>query len=281
MTLGITLLLLFAALTHASWNAIVKGARDPVAMATWVYVGSGLLLAPLMLLLPPLPPKGWILVGIHFVLHVFYKLAMLQMYRLGDLSQVYPVARGLSPLLVTLIAIPVAGEFPSVVATMGIVVVCAGLMVFALEPGALSRARIAPLLIALAAGVIASTYTVVDGLGVRLAGYGLSYFVTLFVVDGASMAVIALAWRRRALLPLLVASWRRGLPCAVLSIVNFGIVLWVISFTAMGPVAAVRETSVVFAAVIGAVLMGEAFGVRRIAGAATIAAGIALINWPA
>ena len=115
----------------------------------------------------------------------------------------------------------------------------------------------------------------------RIAGYGLSYFVTLFVVDGASMAAIALVWRRRALLPLLAASWRRGVPCAVLSIVNFGIVLWVISFTPMGPVAAVRETSVVFAALIGAVLMGEAFGLRRVLGALAIAAGIALINWPA
>ncbi|MDP6388409.1 MAG: DMT family transporter [Alphaproteobacteria bacterium] len=280
MSVGITLLLLVAALTHAVWNAFVKDSRDPVAMASWAYAAAGLPFAPLMFFLPVLPPEGWVLMAIHLVLHLIYKIVLVQMYRTGDLSQVYPVARGVTPLLVTLIAIPAASELPPPVAVTGIAVVSAGLMVFAAEPGALARARIAPLAYAFGAGIVASAYLVVDGLGVRLPGYFLSYMVTLLVLDGVTMAVLGLVWRGRDLGPAMIAEWRRGVLTAVLSIVSFVIALWVVSFTAMGPVSAVRETSVVFAAIIGAAFMGEAFGRRRILGAAVIALGIVLVNWP-
>ena len=139
MTLGVTLLLLLAAVMHASWNAFIKDARDPVAMATTVYGTGAILLLPVLPVVGFLPSSVWLLMALHLLLHGVYKYALVQMFRHGDLSQVYPVSRGLAPLLVTLIAIPAARELPGLNAVLGIALVCAGLLLFALERGTLTH----------------------------------------------------------------------------------------------------------------------------------------------
>lgn len=281
MPFEIILLLLAAAAMHAVWNGMIKGAGDGVAMASWVYCGAGLLLAPALLFVPALPPKGWALLAGHFTLHMVYKVLLINMYRLGDFSRVFPVARGSAPVIVTLAAIPVAGELPAPAALAGVGVVCAGLILFAAEPRALERASLDTLLLAGAAGVIVSAYTMVDALGVRLEGAGLSYFICLFVFDAIGMALLALYWRGPGILAAMAPHWKAGVAAALLSIGNFGTVLWVMTFNPIGPVAAVRETSIVMAAAIGAAFLGEAFGARRIFAACVILAGIALLNYPA
>ncbi len=278
MSFEITLLLLVAATMHAVWNSMIKGADDGVVMATWVYSGSGVLLAPALIFLPPLPAEGWVLVAMHFSLHMVYKTLLINMYRLGDFSRVFPIARGMAPALVTLGAIPIAGELPPPIALAGIGVICAGLVLFATERGALQAAGLQTLLLSAGAGVVVSAYTIVDALGVRLEGAGLTYFVTLFAVDGAGMALLGIWWRGNGLLPAMAMVWKPGLTAALLSIANFAIALWVVSFTPVGPVAAVRETSIVIAAAIGVFLFKESFGARRIAAAGIIVAGVALLN---
>lgn len=277
MPFEIILLLLIAAAMHAVWNGMVKGAKDGVAMATWVYCGGGLLLAPALFFLPALPAKGWWLIATHFALHMVYKALLINMYRLGDFSRVFPVARGIAPALVTIAAIPAAGELPPPLALAGIFIICVGLITFAAEPRALERASLTSLLLSAAAGVVVSAYTVVDALGVRLEE-GLTYFIWLFVGDGIGMALLALAWRGRAILSGLAATWKTGIPGSLLSIGNFGIVLWVVTFTPIGLVAAVRETSIVMAALIGVLFFKEGFGPRRIVAACIIVAGVALLN---
>lgn len=278
MPFEIILLLLLAATMHAVWNGMIKGAGDGVAMASWVYCGSAVLLAPALLFVPSLPARGWWLLAVHFALHMVYKALLINMYRLGDFSRVFPVARGSAPALVTLAAIPVAGEIPSSVALAGIAIVTLGLVIFAFEPGALQRASLQSFLLAGAAGVVVSAYTIVDALGVRLEGAGLTYFVLLFVGDGIGMLFLGLFWRGRTLWPLMASSWRTGIPGSVLSISNFAIVLWVVTFTPIGPVAAVRETSIVIAALIGVIFFRESFGPRRVVAACIIVAGVALLN---
>lgn len=278
MSPGITLLLLLAALMHAVWNALVKGARDNVAMATWAYSVNGFAMAPLLFFLPPLPVEGFRYIAAHFVLHTGYKVLLLQMYRHGDFSQVFPIARGVAPLLITLIAIPAAGELPAPLAFAGVGVISLGILVFALEPAALTRAGVVPVLLALGAGLVLSGYAVVDALGVRLDGAGLTYFIWLFLVDAISMLAIGLYWRPRTLLAALRDEWRPGALAAVLSAANFGIVLWVMSFNPIGLSAAVREFSIVLAALIGTLFFREAFGPRRIVAALVILTGIVLIN---
>ena len=278
MSFEIILLLLTAATMHAVWNSMIKGAGVGVVMATWVYSGSGVLLAPALLFLPPLPREGLMLVAIHFVLHMFYKTLLINMYRLGDFSRVFPIARGMAPALVTLAAIPVVGELPPAVALAGIAVICLGLVLFATERGALQKASLQTFLLSAAAGVVVSAYTIVDTLGVRLEGAGLTYFVALFAVDGFGMALLGLWWRGKDLLPAMGLVWKIGIVASLLSIANFGIALWVVSFTPVGPVAAVRETSIVIAAAIGVFLFKETFGARRIVAACIIVAGVALLN---
>lgn len=278
MTLLVTALLLLAALIHASWNAFIKGARDPVAMATLIYGTEALMMLPVLFFVGPPPQSVWLLTAVHVALHIVYKIALIAMFQHGDLSQVYPVARGVAPLLVTALAIPAAGEIPGAMALLGIGLICAGLLSFALERSAIGRARAKPLLLAATAGIALSAYTVVDGLGVRTPGAALSYAAWLFVLDGSTMFVIARIWRGPRLYTSLRLHWKTGTALGLISSSNFCIVLWALSFAAMGPVAAVRETSVVFAALIGAVFMGESFGIRRVAAAIVIAAGIVLMN---
>ena len=278
MTLGVTALLLLAALVHASWNAFIKGARDPVAMAATIYGSEALLLLPALFLVGFPPSSVWLLLTVHVALHMIYKVALVAMYQHGDLSQVYPVARGVAPLLVTLLAVPAAGEVPGPAAMAGIALVCGGLLSFALERGALTRAGMRPLLLAAAAGIVMSAYTVVDGLAVRTPGAALSYVAWMFVLDGLGMLVIARIWRGERLYTALRERWKTGVGLGVVSTINFCIVLWALSFAAMGAVTALRETSVVFAALIGAIFMGESFGWRRISAAAVIAFGIICMN---
>ncbi|MGI9388374.1 MAG: hypothetical protein ACR2OX_13180 [Methyloligellaceae bacterium] len=279
MTFEIILLLLFAAATHAVWNSMVKGADDDVAMASWVYCGSGTVLAPALFFLPPLPTEGWLLIFAHFCLHMIYKVLLLQMYRQGDFGQVFPIARGSAPAIITLIAIPAAGELPAPLAILGVSVICLGLIGFALEPGRFRRTGATPILLAAAAGVVVSLYTIIDALGVRLAGAGVTYFITLFTVDAIGMLVLGLYWRRGRLWPNMIICWSRGALAALLSVLNFAIVLWVMTFNQIGLVAAVRETSIVFAALIGTYWFREPFGAQRITAACVIVLGIGLINW--
>ncbi|MGH6621755.1 MAG: EamA family transporter [Alphaproteobacteria bacterium] len=278
MALLVTALLLLAALIHASWNAFIKGARDPVAMATLIYGTEALIMLPVLFFVGPLPQSVWLLTAVHVALHIVYKIALIAMFQHGDLSQVYPVARGVAPLLVTALAIPAAGEIPGAMALLGIGLICAGLLSFALERSAIGRARAKPLLLAATAGMALSAYTVVDGLGVRTPGAAFSYAAWLFVLDGSTMFVIARIWRGPRLYTSLRLHWKTGTALGLISSTNFCIVLWALSFAAMGPVAAVRETSVVFAALIGAIFMGESFGIRRVAAAIVIAAGIVFMN---
>ena len=278
MSFEIILLLLVAATLHAVWNSIVKGAGDGVVMASWVYCGGGVLLAPALLILPPLPAEGWLLVSIHFCLHMIYKMLLINMYRLGDFSRVFPVARGIAPALVTLAAIPIAGELPPPVALAGVAVICFGLVMFAAERSAFQRAGFQAFALSAGAGIVLSIYTIVDALGVRLEEGALTYVVMLFAVDGLGMAILGFWWRGKALLPAMAQVWKTGISSALMATTNFSIALWVISFTPVGPVSAVRETSIVIAAIIGVVFFKESFGARRIVAACIILAGIVLLN---
>jgi drug/metabolite transporter (DMT)-like permease len=237
------------------------------------------MLAPALLFLPPLPAAGWLLISAHFSLHMIYKVLLLKMYSQGDFGQVFPIARGSAPVLITLIAIPAAGEFPSATAMLGVTIICLGLIGFTLEPRKVQRAGAAPIILAGAAGAVVSVYTIVDALGVRLPGAGVTFFVTLFTVDAIGMMILGLYWRRERLWSGMTTCWKPGMLGALLSVLNFSIVLWVMSFNPVGLAAAIRETSIVIAALIGTYWFKEPFGPRRIAAASIILLGIGFINW--
>jgi drug/metabolite transporter (DMT)-like permease len=275
----VTVAVLVAALLHAGWNALLKGGTDRLATVVLLDL-TGLVLAVLALpLVPaPAPPARVLLVG-SVLLHVGYELLLLRSYRVGDLSQVYPLARGTAPLLVAAFAGLVLGERLGPWQLAGLAGVCAGLLLL-LGAGAGRPGRGPAVGPALATGVLIAAYTVADGVGVRRAGTDLGYVAWLFLLHGLPIPLVALAARGRDLTGGLRGQLGPGVAAGVLAVAAYGLVLWAQRRGALAVVAALRETSVLVAALIGSLVFGERFGRRRVLAAAVLAAGIVVLNAP-
>jgi drug/metabolite transporter (DMT)-like permease len=264
---------LVAAVLHACWNALLKGVEDRLATVVLLDL-TGLVLAALALPLVPAPaPASRGLLGLSVLLHLGYELLLLASYRVGDLSQVYPLARGAAPLLVAGYARLVLGERLAPVQLAGLAGVCAGLLALLAPLG-----RAATLGPALATGVFIAAYTIADGLGVRRSGTVLGYVAWLFLLHGLPIPLFVLAVRGRGLAARLRAHLGVGVAAGVLSVAAYGLVLWAQRRGALAVVAALRETSVLVAALIGSLVFGERFGRRRVLAAAVLAAGIVFLN---
>jgi drug/metabolite transporter (DMT)-like permease len=276
--MAVTVAVLVAAVLHASWNALLKGVEDRLATVVLLDL-TGLVVAAVAVPLVPAPaPASRGLLVASVVLHLGYELLLLLAYRGGDLSQVYPVARGAAPLLVAGYAGLVLGERLAPVQLAGLGGVCAGLLVLAeVGRGARWRAAVGP---ALATGVCIAAYTVADGLGVRRAGTVAGYVAWLFLLHGLPIPLSALAARRHALAPRLRGQLGPGVAAGLLAVAAYGLVLWAQRRGALAVVAALRETSVLAAALIGTLVFGERFGRRRVLAAAVLAAGIVALNVP-
>jgi drug/metabolite transporter (DMT)-like permease len=262
---------------HATWNAITKQVEDRLMAFAWIGIASTVI-GGLVLWLTGLPARAAIPFAIiSAVIHVGYDLALMNSYRLGAFNQTYPIARGTSPLVVAVGAYFLAGERLSVAALVGVITLAAGLMSLAFSSGRLSRAALPAVGAALLTGLTIAAYTIVDGLGVRRAGDPWAYAALLFLLQGPGMTVLA-AVRRPARAWRDPATIERGLVAGVLCLVAYGLVLWAQTKAPLAEVAAIRETSVVFAALIGMLALGEDFGRRRMAAAVVVAAGIVLIG---
>lgn len=277
LTPAVIMIVIMAGALHACWNAIAKQVGDRLMAFAWLGLAASLSGAA-VLLVTGLPARAAITFAFgSAAIHVAYNLALMNTYRLGAFNQAYPIARGTSPLIVAVGAYFLAGERLSVPELAGIVTLAAGLMSLALSAGRLSRSDLPAVAAAILTGLTIASYTIVDGLGVRQAGDPWAYTALLFLLQGPPL-MIGAAVRRPAGSWADLATAGRGLLAGVLSVLAYGIVLWAQTRAPLAEVAAVRETSVVFAALIGALVLGEGFGRRRLAAAAVIAAGIILIG---
>jgi drug/metabolite transporter (DMT)-like permease len=273
----VALLVLAAALMHATWNAIIKSDRDRLATFAVVMI-SGTVLAMFFVPFVAFPSAdAWPFLIASMVVHVFYYFFLLRAYTHGDLSHVYPIARGLGPLLVAALSGRLVGEYLSVYEITGVALVCLGIGSLALTGGAPGKRGT---LYAIATGLTIAAYTLVDGLGVRAANDALSYIVWLNILEGPWVMIVAVAARRSALLPYLRVNWWRGAIGGTIATLGYAIAMWAMTVGAIAHVAVLRETSVLFAAVMGAVLLGESFGPRRIAAAGLVVAGLIALNLP-
>jgi len=262
---------------HACWNAIAKQVSDRLMVFAWLGLSS-MLTGGIVLAVTGLPRSQAIPYTVtSAVIHIGYNLALMNSYRLGALNQTYPIARGTSPLIVAVGAYLLAGEHLSAIALVGVATLAAGLMSLAASAGRLSRRDLPAVGAAVLTGLTIAAYTITDGLGVRHAHDPLAYTALLFVLQGPPL--LAAAAIRRPL-----AAWKdttimnRGILAGLLSMLAYGIVLWAQARAPLAEVAAIRETSVVFAALIGVAWLGEDFGRRRVAAAVVIATGIVLIG---
>ena len=281
LQLPVAALILLAAVMHAGWDALVKTGEDRVLTMALV-LAVGILVAALALPFVPAPaPESWIYLVASLVLHTGYFFFLLEAYRIGDLSHVYPVARGTAPLLVAAGAAVLAGERLNATGIGGLVLASVAIMSLAFEGGRSGIRDPRPFLFGLGTALFIAGYTVADGLGVRLSGAPLGYICWLFVLDGLPLVLYALAVRRGRIGAYLRAHWKPGLLGGLMAGLAYGLVIWALSFGTMAHVSALRETSVIFAAVIGSVMLREPFGGPRIAAACVVVAGIALMNLPA
>jgi len=275
LPLTVTLAVLAAAVTHATWNAIAHGIKDQTL--AFALIGVGGIAAGIPLVIAAAMPRGdcWPYLLGSVAIHVFYNLLLMQCYRLGEFSQVYPLARGTSPLVVTILAAVFVGErlaFPQVA---GVVVVSAGLAVLVLAGRRPGRGAFAA---ATGTGLTIAAYTTVDGVGVRLSASPVGYIGWLMVLESLCVPMFALARRRDVVLKQRPRVLLAGLAAGALSVLAYGLVLWAQTRGALAPIAALRETSVIFGGLIGTLVFREPFGRSRIVATVLVAAGIVLLN---
>ncbi|MGW7411469.1 EamA family transporter [Streptomyces sp. NPDC054863] len=270
---------LVAAFTHASWNAIAHHIKDQLVSFTLIS-GGGLLIGLVGALFVPFPAaEAWPYLVLSAALHVAYMMLLMRSFTLGDFGQMYPIARGSAPLAVTVLAALFADEIPTGWQLAGVAVACTGLVGVALWGirGSGKKPRWAAIGAALATGLAIALYTTVDGLGVRASGTPLGYIAWLMVLEGIAIPAYALYRRRSQLLAQIRPFAVRGSIGAALSVVAYGLVLWAQTRAPLAPIAALRESSIIVGAAIGAIFLKERFGGPRIAAAGLMVVGIGLM----
>ena len=282
----VLLAVLFGALLHAGWNALIKSGRDK-QLDTALIHSLGFFVALPILLWTGLPAMAsWPYILTSTVIHLGYYVALAGAYRHGDLGLTYPVMRGSAPLLVALGSVAFIGEHLSAVSWIGVAVVCAGVLTLGLSRSSLHTGdeaqRRKALRFAFGNAAIIALYTVVDGIGVRASGDALAYVAALFLFDGIPYLLLVL-WqrgdRRGAAIRYMAARWRIAAVGTLASLGSYAIALWAMTSAPVALVAALRETSVLFAAVIGALLLREPFGWQRAAGTAVVVAGVMAVRF--
>jgi phosphonate utilization associated putative membrane protein len=273
LTWPVVAAVLFGALLHASWNALVKSSSDKALDTAVIHLVGSVVALPLVLVVGWPGAVAWPYILTSVVVHIGYYIALTGAYKHGDLGLTYPLMRGTAPLLVALSAATLLGETLSPLSWAGVMGVCCGVLALGLSRHALDSPRAVGF--ALANAVVIAVYTVVDALGVRASGNALQYVVALFVLDGWPFALIVFLRRGSAVaLPYAQARWPVAALAAAASLGSYGIALWAMTQAPVATVAALRETSVLFAALLGVWFLKEAFNLRRAAGTAAIVAGV-------
>ena len=277
ISLGVTLAVLGAGFLHALWNALLKSAAgDPLLDTALIVVGSSLVCVPLLAFVPLPAAAAWPFLLTSMVVHWFYFGFLAAAYRRGDLSFAYPLMRGVAPLLATVLGALLLSELPNAQTLLGIGLISAGIITIAWF--AAGHHTLAAAAFALGNAVVIAAYTLIDGAGARVAGTPWSYAIWLSWLEGFPILAWLLWTRGRAAIDYLLRRWRRGVIGGAASIGAYAIVLWAMTLAPIAIVAALREVSVVFAALMGTWFLKESFGWRRLAGAAGVAAGIAALR---
>jgi len=278
---------------HATWNALAKSVKDHLVGFVALNLGAGAVCLLVVPFVAAPARRAWPYLALSVVIHVGYQALLLQSYRVGDFNQVYPIARGTAPLLVALLAAPLADERLGALQLAGVVAIGSGLISLAHvrdwlrpargrpgpSPGLRGRPGPPPALaFAFATGLLITAYSLVDGLGVRRAESTLGYAAWLVLIESMSIPVFALLRERARVRRAWRTTWRPAGSGGVLSVTAYAIVLWAQTRGALAAVTALRETGVIVAAVIGTVVFHEHFGRRRLVAAIFVATGVVLLN---
>jgi drug/metabolite transporter (DMT)-like permease len=276
MPLSVFGIVLFAAALHASWNAIVKGGGDKLLTTVLVTTSAALIGAVTLPALRQPEPASWPFICLSSLLQIAYFVLLARTYQVADMSQTYPLMRGTAPLLVALVSVLGLGATLTATMWIGVGIICLGILGMAGGARGENRKGVA---FALANAVVIAGYTVIDGLGVRRSGAPAGYTLWIFLASGAPLAAWALRTRSRTVLAAYVRrNWHLGLIGGAGSLASYGLALWAMTVAPIAVVAALRETSILFGAIISGLLLKEHVGWARFAAACTIALGAAVLR---
>lgn len=267
---------LFAAALHAIWNAVVKSGSDKLLTTVLVTTWATLIAAVCLPLLPVPSRESWPFIGVSTLLQVGYYILVARTYHLADMSQAYPLMRGTAPLLVAITSVVLLNGHLSAAAWTGIAIICAGILAMAASGHSKNKAGLA--LALLNAGVIAS-YTLVDGLGVRLSGTPAAYTLWIFLLTGIPLIVWVLIARRAEFQSYIAANWHLGMIGGAGTIISYGLALWAMTLAPVAVIAALRETSILFGTAISALILKEHVTRARVIAVGIIAAGAAILRF--
>lgn len=272
------LLVLTGALLHAGWNALIKSGRSKLLDTVVITTVGAILATPLVIWLPIPEPMCWLYLGSSVLIHTGYFGLLTLSYRYGDLSIVYPLMRGTAPIIVAVLSGWILGETPSALGWTAIGLLSGGIGLLGLphlRPGSLSRRGVS---FALLTAVVIVAYTLVDGIGARLSGNAWSYVSWMFVLNAVPLIVLAAHQTSpRTFLLHFVSHWQRGLVGGVAVIGSYGIALHAMTVAPIALIAALRETSVIFAAMF-AVSLRETLGIWRWTAILLVAGGVVLLK---
>jgi phosphonate utilization associated putative membrane protein len=276
MTWPVLCLVLFGALLHASWNALVKSSSDKTLDTALIHVLCSLLALPVFLYVGPPPAESWPYILCSLVVHVGYYFALAGAYRHGELGLTYPLMRGTAPMLVAMTSFVFIGEDLTPLAWLGVACISGGVLLLGVTREWWTHRK--AILFALCNAVLIAVYTVIDAKGARSSGHVVQYISMLFVLDGWPFAILVFMQRNGQVWPYARKRWPVAAGGAFASIGSYAIALWAMTVAPVAMVAALRETSVFFAALIGAWFLKEVWTRQRIAGTVAILSGVAALR---
>lgn len=279
MDTTVFLAVLTAAALHASWNAVTKVSADAFISLSLIGIFAGLVALPLVFVfgLPAIQSWGWLCASI--LIHLGYYIFLSRAYKTGDLGIVYPIARGVAPMLTTVVGTLFLGEIVSSIGLLGIGFIVAGVLILSLaRTHGISRIDNHALFYAFLTACTVSSYTFADGFGARASQNTHGYIAMLFVLDGLALGALAYFLRGQQLIAGIRHHWRVGVAGGSMALAAYWIAIWAMTVAPIPMVAALRETSVMFAALISAFILKEGVKISRFAAAFVVVVGVALLR---
>lgn len=272
MTWWVMSLVLLGAILHASWNALVKSSADKTLDTALIHVLCSLVAIPVCLYVGFPPPDTWPFIATSLIIHIGYYFALSGAYRNGDLGLTYPLMRGTAPMLVALTSTLLLGEDLSLLGGLGVALISGGVLMLGASAGLMQHRK--AVWFALSNAVLIAIYTVVDAKGAQLSGNPAQYIALLFALDGWPFALLVFLHRRGKIWPYVHRRWPLALGGAFASVGSYAIALWAMTEAPVAMVAALRETSVLFAAVLGAWFLKEQWTRNRALGTVSVVLGV-------
>ena len=279
MTLALFSLVLAAAAMHATWNALIKTRSDRFASISLATLGASIVVLPILPFVDFPSIEVWIWIAASVIIHTGYRLFLVKTYDVGDFAQSYPLARGIAPLITTVGAIIFIGEVPEGLTVLGIVVLSFGALLMSLRGSSdLSKFNRRAVGFALLTSMLIAGYTLTDGYGVRLANTASSYAAWLFFCDGLCSIAIGFLYRGRGLLTVLASEWKTNLLTGGLLAGSYWIIMWAMTKAPIASIAALRETSILFAMLISVLVLGERVTPWRVLATVFIVGGVVILR---